>query len=68
MSVTIDGSERGHAMRYENQVESFEDPKPNRLHEERASRRILFALLVAGAVVAGLYGLGLVLASSMGGV
>lgn len=55
-------------MRYENQVESFEDPKPNRLHEERASRRILFALLVAGAVVAILYGLGLVLASSMGGV
>lgn len=55
-------------MRYENHVESFEDPRPDRANEERASRRILFALLTASAAVAGLYGLGLVLAGTVAGI
>lgn len=55
-------------MRYENHFESFEDPRPDRANEERASRRILFALLTAGAAVAGLYGLGLVVAGVVSGL
>lgn len=55
-------------MRYENHFESFEDPRPDRANEERASRRILFGLLAAAAAVAGLYGLGLVLAGAVSGV
>jgi hypothetical protein len=50
-------------MHYHDKSESFDDPLPDREHEERASRRIVFALLVAGAVIASLYGLGALEAS-----
>lgn len=49
-------------MRYHETPETFDDPVPDRQHEERASRRIVFALLVAGAAIAGLYGVGALIA------
>lgn len=55
-------------MRYHETPETFDDPQPNREHEERASRRIVFALLVVGAAIASLYGLGAVIAAAAGGV
>lgn len=55
-------------MRYHEPPETFDDPVPDREHEERASRRIVFALLVVGAVIASLYGLGALIAAAAGGV
>lgn len=36
----------------------FDDPPPSREHEERASRRILIAMLGAALTVGGLYAVG----------
>ncbi|MDC7254365.1 MULTISPECIES: hypothetical protein [unclassified Shinella] len=52
-------------MRYHENLETFDDPQPNREHEERASRRVVFALLVVGAVIASLYGFGALIAGGM---
>lgn len=55
-------------MRYHEILETFDDPQPNREQEERASRRIVFAVLVVGAAIASLYGLGALLATFTGGM
>lgn len=55
-------------MRYHETPETFDDPVPDRQHEERASRRVVFALLVVGAVIASLYGFGALIAAAAGGV
>lgn len=52
-------------MRYHDKPESFDDPLPDREHEEQASRRVVFALLVVGAVIASLYGLGAIIAGGV---
>lgn len=48
-------------------LNEFDDPRPDRAHEEQASRRIIIALLVAGSAVAALYCLGMLLAAFAGG-
>ena len=55
-------------MRYHETLETFDDPQPNREQEECASRRIVFAVLVVGAAIASLYGLGAVIAAAAGGI
>jgi hypothetical protein len=55
-------------VRYHEILETFDDPQPNREQEERASRRIVFAVLVVGAVMASLYGLGAVIAAAADGI
>lgn len=53
-------------MRYHEILETFDDPQPNREQEERASRRIVLAVLVVGAAMASLYGLGAAIAAAGG--
>lgn len=53
-------------MRYRETLETFDDPVPDRQHEERASRRIVFAVLVVGTAIASLYGLGALIAAAAG--